>query len=73
MIDSLLPQLEIKYTKIFINNQWIDGNQGKTFAVINPSTGEEICQVAEATRVKENTRSNEFSNRNAFCFHLDRC
>jgi len=35
-------------TKLLINNRWIPSESGKTFATINPSTGEEICQVAEA-------------------------
>src|SRR5271169_883532 len=35
-------------TKILIDNRWVDSVSGKTFPVVNPSTGEEICQVAEA-------------------------
>jgi aldehyde dehydrogenase (NAD+) len=35
-------------TKLLINNCWVPSESGKTFATINPSTGEEICQVAEA-------------------------
>ncbi len=35
-------------TKLLINNRWIPSESGKTFATVNPSTGEEICQVAEA-------------------------
>src|ERR1700748_352380 len=35
-------------TKLLINSQWVPSESGKTFATINPSTGEEICQVAEA-------------------------
>ncbi len=35
-------------TKLLINNRWIPSESGKTFATINPATGEEICQVAEA-------------------------
>jgi aldehyde dehydrogenase (NAD+) len=31
-----------------INNRWVPSESGKTFATINPSTGEEICQIAEA-------------------------
>jgi aldehyde dehydrogenase (NAD+) len=37
-----------KATKLLINNHWVPSQSGKTFATINPSTGEEICQVAEA-------------------------
>jgi aldehyde dehydrogenase (NAD+) len=35
-------------TKLLINNQWVPSESGKTFATMDPSTGEEICQVAEA-------------------------
>jgi aldehyde dehydrogenase (NAD+) len=35
-------------TKLLINNRWVSSESGKTFATINPATGEEICQVAEA-------------------------
>src|SRR3954447_3620432 len=38
----------ITATKLLINNQWVESASGKTFPTINPSTGEEICQVAEA-------------------------
>ena len=49
------PQnIEIKYTQIFINNEWHKASNGKTFPVINPSTGEEICQVQEGTQVINN-------------------
>jgi hypothetical protein len=51
-IDLKIPNVEIKYTKIFINNEWHQAENGKTFSVINPSTGEEICQVEEASRVR---------------------
>jgi hypothetical protein len=50
--DSNTANIEIKYTKIFINNEWHKAANGKTFPVINPSTGEEICQVEEGTRVR---------------------
>jgi aldehyde dehydrogenase (NAD+) len=35
-------------TKLLINNHWVDSESGETFATCNPSTGEEICQVAAA-------------------------
>lgn len=35
-------------TKLLINNRWVSSASGKTFVTVNPSTGEEICQVAEA-------------------------
>ena len=51
--DFTIPTIEIKYKKIFIDNQWCRAENGRTFSVINPSTGQEICQVEEATRVKK--------------------
>jgi aldehyde dehydrogenase (NAD+) len=41
-------QVPISATELLINNRWIASASGKTFATINPSTGEEICQIAEA-------------------------
>ncbi len=38
----------ITATKLLINNRWVASRSGRTFPTINPSTGEEICQVAEA-------------------------
>src|SRR5579871_5810936 len=38
-------------TKILINNRWTNSRSGKTFPTVNPATGEEICQVAEADAV----------------------
>jgi aldehyde dehydrogenase (NAD+) len=35
-------------TKLLIGNQWISSESGKTFATLNPATGEEIAQIAEA-------------------------
>ncbi|XP_038154591.1 aldehyde dehydrogenase, mitochondrial-like [Cyprinodon tularosa] len=43
-------QPEVHYNKLFINNEWQDAVSGKTFPTINPSTGEVICQVAEADK-----------------------
>jgi aldehyde dehydrogenase (NAD+) len=41
-------KVPVSATKLLINGQWVSSESGKTFATINPSTGEEICQVAEA-------------------------
>jgi len=35
-------------TKLLIGNEWVNSKSGKTFPTINPSTGEEIAQIAEA-------------------------
>ncbi|KRX99607.1 Aldehyde dehydrogenase, mitochondrial, partial [Trichinella pseudospiralis] len=44
-------KVEPKYTKLFINNEWINSADGKTFKTINPTTGEVICEVQEAKEV----------------------
>jgi len=41
---------QIKFTKIFINNEWVESVSGKTFPTINPATGEVICQVQEGDK-----------------------
>lgn len=41
---------EIKFTQIFINNNFIDSESGKTFSTLNPCTGEPICQVQEGDK-----------------------
>src|ERR1035438_2003398 len=45
--ESTIP---ITANKLLINNQWTEAASGRTFATINPSTGEEICRVAEADK-----------------------
>jgi aldehyde dehydrogenase (NAD+) len=52
-VTTVLPRIEPEVasglqTRILINNQWVNSLSGKTFPTFNPSTGEEICQVAEA-------------------------
>src|SRR5271165_4626758 len=41
-------RVPVSATRLLINNNWVPSQSGKTFATINPSTGEEICQIAEA-------------------------
>jgi aldehyde dehydrogenase (NAD+) len=41
-------RVAVSATKLLINNRWVPSESGKTFATINPATGEEICQIAEA-------------------------
>jgi succinate-semialdehyde dehydrogenase/glutarate-semialdehyde dehydrogenase len=36
------------HTQLFINGQWLDAADGKTLAVFNPATGQEIGRVAHA-------------------------
>ncbi|OXU22283.1 hypothetical protein TSAR_006021 [Trichomalopsis sarcophagae] len=40
----------IKYTKLFINNEFVDAASGKTFPTINPSTGTVITHVSEGDK-----------------------
>lgn len=51
---SALPQPtrqpDIKFTKHFINNEFVNSVSGKTFKTVNPSTGETICEVSEADK-----------------------
>jgi len=48
MTSQVPPSVASTPTRLLINNRWVNSASGKTFATINPSTGEEICQVAEA-------------------------
>ncbi|XP_024151954.1 retinal dehydrogenase 2 [Oryzias melastigma] len=50
LMPAPVPNPEIKYTKIFINNEWHDSVSGKVFPVYNPATGEQICEVQEADK-----------------------
>ncbi|XP_045439533.1 aldehyde dehydrogenase family 1 member A3-like [Pipistrellus kuhlii] len=43
--------LEVKFTQIFINNEWHASTSGKKFATCNPSTLEQICEVEEGDKV----------------------
>jgi acyl-CoA reductase-like NAD-dependent aldehyde dehydrogenase len=35
-------------TRLLINGRWVPSESSKNFAAVNPTTGEEICRVAEA-------------------------
>ncbi|CAH1780584.1 unnamed protein product [Owenia fusiformis] len=41
----------IKYTQLFINNEWVNSVSGKTFPTINPCTEEKICDVQEGDKM----------------------
>ncbi|KAJ7335543.1 hypothetical protein JRQ81_013484 [Phrynocephalus forsythii] len=49
-VPAPLADLKITYTKIFINNEWHNSASGKKFPVINPATGEKICDVEEGDK-----------------------
>ena len=39
---------EIKFTQLFIDNEFVDSVSGKKFATINPATEEVICEVHDS-------------------------
>src|SRR5271165_6167890 len=41
---------QVKDQPMFIGGKWVDSASGKTFATLNPATGEAICQVAEGDK-----------------------
>uniref|UniRef100_A0A8C9TY15 aldehyde dehydrogenase (NAD(+)) n=1 Tax=Scleropages formosus TaxID=113540 RepID=A0A8C9TY15_SCLFO len=46
-----LPNSSItSFSQLFINNEWHDAVNKKTFPTVNPATGEVICQVAEGDK-----------------------
>lgn len=49
MEPILKPQ--IKYTQLFINNEFVNSSSGKTFATVNPSNLDEIAQVQEGDKI----------------------
>ncbi|KAJ8961514.1 hypothetical protein NQ318_014764 [Aromia moschata] len=42
--------IQIKHTKLFINNEFVDAVSKKTFPAINPATEEKIADVAEGDK-----------------------
>lgn len=44
------PNQEIKFTKLFLDNHFVDSKSGKHYQVINPATGKVLANVAEGTR-----------------------
>ena len=49
-LKSMLSDPSLLQTQAFINNQWVDGENGATFAVSNPARGDMIAQVADLSR-----------------------
>jgi len=52
MADKVQPikDIKIKYTQLFINNQFVNSKSGKTFPDINPSTGAKIADIQEGDK-----------------------
>merc|ERR1719309_240040 len=41
---------DVRYTGIFINNEWVESESGKTFATVNPATGQVIAEIQEGDK-----------------------
>ncbi|MCB2138016.1 MAG: aldehyde dehydrogenase family protein, partial [Rhodobacteraceae bacterium] len=58
MLDSAtdlrarLKDPSLLVTKAYVAGQWIDADDGKTFAVTNPARGDVICSVPDLTRAE---------------------
>jgi aldehyde dehydrogenase (NAD+) len=48
VLERPQPSVALPATQLLIGNEWVNSKSGKTFPTINPATGEEICQIAEA-------------------------
>ncbi|KAK2999624.1 hypothetical protein RJ639_023258 [Escallonia herrerae] len=46
--ELIIPPVQVNYTKLLINGQFVDAASGKTFPTLDPRTGEVIAHVAEA-------------------------
>ncbi|KAL5974487.1 hypothetical protein ACLOJK_031152 [Asimina triloba] len=45
--EPITPHVQVNYTKLLINGQFVDSASGKTFPTLDPRTGEVIAYVAE--------------------------
>ena len=48
-LPKAIPDAEVKYTQLFINNEFVDATSGKTFPVLNPANGKKLADVQEAS------------------------
>ncbi|XP_038711366.1 aldehyde dehydrogenase family 2 member C4-like [Tripterygium wilfordii] len=48
--ESFVKMPEIKFTKLFINGEFVDSVSGKTFETIDPRTGEVTARIAEGDK-----------------------
>lgn len=46
--EAITPPVQVNYTKLLINGQFVDSASGKTFPTYDPRTGEVIANLAEA-------------------------
>ncbi|XP_057447120.1 aldehyde dehydrogenase family 2 member C4-like [Lotus japonicus] len=49
-INSFVNIPTVKFTKLFINGEFVDSVSGKTFETVDPRTEEVITEIAEATK-----------------------
>ncbi|XP_048337992.1 aldehyde dehydrogenase family 1 member A3 [Sphaerodactylus townsendi] len=49
-IPRPVKNLEVQFTKIFINNEWHESKSGKKFPTYSPSRAEKICDVEEGDK-----------------------
>ncbi|KAK6920739.1 Aldehyde dehydrogenase domain [Dillenia turbinata] len=45
--EPITPPVQVNYTKLLINGEFVDSTSGKTFPTLDPRTGEVIAHVAE--------------------------
>jgi len=45
-----LKDVKIKYTQVFINNEFVNSKSGKTFPDVNPTNGDKIVDVQEGDK-----------------------
>ncbi len=51
-LKSLLKDPSLLETRAYVAGEWINADDGKTFAVTNPARGDVIAQVADLTRAE---------------------
>jgi succinate-semialdehyde dehydrogenase/glutarate-semialdehyde dehydrogenase len=51
-LASLLTDPSLLATKAYIGGQWVDGDNGATFDVLNPARGDVIAKVADLSRAQ---------------------
>ncbi|KHJ81296.1 hypothetical protein OESDEN_19018, partial [Oesophagostomum dentatum] len=49
-IPAPIRDIKPKYTKLFINNEWVDAASKKTFETFNPANKSLITKVAEGDK-----------------------
>src|SRR5215467_14224784 len=48
VLEKPKSSVALPTTKLLIGNEWVNSKSGRTFPTLNPATGEEISQIAEA-------------------------